>query len=34
VLDGGRDVYAYFNNDWHGNAVNDATILRAQLQTG
>jgi len=34
VLDGGRDVYAYFNNDWHGNAVNDAKILRDQLHTG
>ena len=34
VLDCGRDVYAYFNNDWHGNAVNDAKILRDQLHTG
>ena len=25
------DVYAYFNNDWHGNAVSDATYLRAAL---
>jgi len=31
VLDSGRDVYAYFNNDWHGNAVRDAAILRDQL---
>jgi uncharacterized protein YecE (DUF72 family) len=33
VLDSGCDVYAYFNNDWHGNAVNDAKILRAQLES-
>ena len=26
-----RDVYAYFNNDWYGHAVNDARLLRAQL---
>jgi uncharacterized protein YecE (DUF72 family) len=27
----GTDVYAYFNNDWEGNAVVDARRLRAQL---
>jgi hypothetical protein len=27
VLDGGRDAYAYFNNDWHGHAVVDAQLL-------
>jgi uncharacterized protein YecE (DUF72 family) len=27
----GVDVYAYFNNDWHGNAVRDATWLRREL---
>jgi len=31
VLDGGHDVYAYFNNDWHGNAVGDAAFLRDAL---
>jgi len=31
VLDSGRDVYAYFNNDWHGNAVRDAATLHDQL---
>jgi len=31
VLESGRDVYAYFNNDWHGNAVRDAATLRDQL---
>jgi uncharacterized protein YecE (DUF72 family) len=30
-LDDGCDVYAYFNNDWHANAVLDATWLRAEL---
>jgi uncharacterized protein YecE (DUF72 family) len=30
-LDEGGDVYAYFNNDWHGNAVVDATWLRDRL---
>ena len=30
-LDEGTDVYAYFNNDWYGNAVTDATTLREQL---
>jgi uncharacterized protein YecE (DUF72 family) len=30
-LDEGSDVYAYFNNDWYGNAVTDATTLREQL---
>lgn len=30
-LDDGRDVYAYFNNDWHGAAVLDAAWLRARL---
>jgi uncharacterized protein YecE (DUF72 family) len=28
VLDSGRDVYAYFNNDWYGHAVSDALDLR------
>lgn len=31
VLAGGEDVYAYFNNDWHANAVADATWLRDRL---
>jgi uncharacterized protein YecE (DUF72 family) len=31
VLDAGRDVYAYFNNDWFGHAVRDATHLRDTL---
>lgn len=31
VLDGGDDVYAYFNNDWYGHAVTDATWLAARL---
>ena len=26
--DGGRDVYAYFNNDGHGHAVRNAEELR------
>jgi uncharacterized protein YecE (DUF72 family) len=30
-LEDGCDVYAYFNNDWHGHAVADATWLRARL---
>lgn len=30
-LDDGCDVYAYFNNDWYGHAVTDATTLREQL---
>lgn len=30
-LDDGVDVFAYFNNDWHGNAVVDATWLRDRL---
>jgi len=33
VVDSGRDVYAYFNNDWHGNAVRDAMILRTALRS-
>ena len=33
-LDGGADVYAYFNNDWDGNAVHDAQWLRGRLTTG
>jgi uncharacterized protein YecE (DUF72 family) len=33
VLDGGRDVYAYFNNDWSGHAVHDATYVRRSLAT-
>jgi uncharacterized protein YecE (DUF72 family) len=31
VLEAGHDVYAYFNNDWHGHAVADARILRTAL---
>ena len=31
LLDQGRDVYAYFNNDWYGHAVTDAVFLRDQL---
>jgi uncharacterized protein YecE (DUF72 family) len=31
VLDRGCDVYAYFNNDWHGAAVLDAQWLRDRL---
>ena len=31
VLDTGQDVYAYFNNDWYGHAVTDATYLRQSL---
>ena len=31
TLDAGQDVYAYFNNDWHGHAVADASWLRARL---
>ena len=30
-LDDGVDVYAYFNNDFHGAAVGDAEWLRARL---
>jgi uncharacterized protein YecE (DUF72 family) len=30
-LDGGCDVYAYFNNDWYGHAVTDATWLRDRI---
>jgi len=29
--DQGCDVYAYFNNDWYGHAVTDATWLEGQL---
>ncbi|MGE0878864.1 MAG: DUF72 domain-containing protein [Acidimicrobiia bacterium] len=28
LLAAGNDVYAYFNNDWHGAAVDDARLLR------
>jgi uncharacterized protein YecE (DUF72 family) len=31
VLDAGHDVYAYFNNDWYGHAVDDALLLRRLL---
>ena len=31
LVDQGRDVYAYFNNDWYGHAVTDALFLRDQL---
>lgn len=27
----GRDVYAYFNNDWDGHAVRNAQVLRSHL---
>jgi uncharacterized protein YecE (DUF72 family) len=30
-LDDGADVFAYFNNDWHGNAVKDGQWLRNRL---
>jgi uncharacterized protein YecE (DUF72 family) len=30
-LDEGTDVYAYFNNDWHANAVHDARWLGDHL---
>ena len=30
-IDDGHDVYAYFNNDWHGAAVLDAQWLRGRL---
>ena len=30
-LEAGHDVYAYFNNDWYGHAVTDATWLRNRL---
>ena len=33
-LDEGCDVYAYFNNDWYGQAVKDATWLRDRLRAG
>ena len=33
VLDDGGDVYAYFNNDWYGHAVTDATILRRAIES-
>ena len=29
--DEGCDIYAYFNNDWHGAAVADAQWLRVRL---
>ena len=32
-LDDGVDVYAYFNNDFHGDAVHDAFWLRDRLST-
>ena len=31
VLDADHDVYAYFNNDWFGHAVRDATCLAPGL---
>ena len=31
VLDRGGDLYAYFNNDFRGDAVHDATWLRTRL---
>ncbi len=33
VLEDGRDVYAYFNNDWYGHAVTDAIALRVRLES-
>jgi len=33
-LDDSLDIYAYFNNDWYGSAVTDATWLRHALATG
>jgi uncharacterized protein YecE (DUF72 family) len=33
-LDDGVDVYAYFNNDWHGNAVKDGAWLAKELVDG
>ena len=33
VLDAGSDVYAYFNNDWDGHAVHDASTLRHHLRS-
>ena len=30
-LDQGRSVFAYFNNDWEGNAVRNAQVLRSCL---
>ena len=32
LLEAGRDVYAYFNNDWYGHAVTDAVALRGELR--
>jgi uncharacterized protein YecE (DUF72 family) len=31
-IDEGCDVYAYFNNDWSGDSVSDATWLKDRLQ--
>jgi uncharacterized protein YecE (DUF72 family) len=31
LLDRGRDVYCYFNNDPHGHAVQDARWLASRL---
>lgn len=31
LVDRGVDIYAYFNNDWHGHAVTDARWLRQRL---
>ena len=33
-LEEGADVYAYFNNDYHGHAVTDALWLRSRLAVG
>jgi uncharacterized protein YecE (DUF72 family) len=33
-LDDGHDVYAYFNNDYHGDAVHDAHWLEQRLAPG
>ena len=32
TLEAGHDVYAYFNNDWHGRAATDARWLRERLE--
>ena len=31
LLERGTGVYAYFNNDWHGRAVDDAVALRDRI---
>ena len=34
TMEGGNDVYAYFNNDWFGHAVRDAQYMRGALVGG